>query len=284
MPTLKSVIKEIEINEDREPVYQGQKLKYYSKEIQRLKNHGAGIIKSILSCYSERYCNLYSQTTTDNPISDGDTVIFDVCRVLNTTAWLQLNDSNKFFQFSSLESTAFLKHSSSLPVFESVTRESLQSGYADIICYAHRYFAVDKIKPMNLWSKICLGNKEKESWHYIILLFDLCLCTPFSNATLERYFSHLKVVKTEIRSRLSSESLNSVMRIHMKELSLTGFKENYSSDCVNYWYNSRSRRLNQQKRKKYEDRKATKKRRPNFKISDLESDYTTTVGSSDEED
>ena len=74
------------------------------------------------------------------------------------------------------------------------------------------------------------------------------------------------------------------MRIHMKELSLTGFKENYSSDCVNYWYNSRSHRLNQQKRKKYEDRKATKKQRPNFKISDLESDYTTTAGSSDEED
>ena len=45
-----------------------------------------------------------------------------------------------------------------------------------------------------------------------------------------------------------------------------------------------SRRLNQHKRKNYEDRKATKKQRPSFKISDLESDYTTTDGSSDEED
>ena len=45
-----------------------------------------------------------------------------------------------------------------------------------------------------------------------------------------------------------------------------------------------SRRLNQHKRKNYEERKATKKQRPNFKISDLESDYTTTDGSSDEED
>ena len=43
--TLKSVIKEIESNEDGEPVYQEQKLKYYSREIQFLKNHGREIIK-----------------------------------------------------------------------------------------------------------------------------------------------------------------------------------------------------------------------------------------------
>ena len=82
-PTLKSVIKEIESNKDGEPVYQGQKFKYYSREIQFLKNHGAEIIKFILSCYAERYLNLFSETTTDNPISDGDTVLFAVCHVLN---------------------------------------------------------------------------------------------------------------------------------------------------------------------------------------------------------
>ena len=36
----------------------------------------------------------------------------------------------------------------------------------------------------------------------------------------------MKVLKTEIRLRLSSESLNSVMRIRMKGLSTTEFKEN----------------------------------------------------------
>ena len=37
------------------------------------------------------------------------------------------------------------------------------------------------------------------------------------------------------------------------------------------------------KKKKYEYRKAIKKQQLNFKISDLESDYTTTDGSNDEE-
>ena len=134
------------------------------------------------------------------------------------------------------------------PVFESATCESLQSGYADIR-YVHQYFAVDKIKPINFWSKICRGNKEKESWSDIILLVESYLCTPFSNATLKRFFSHLKVVKTERILKLSSEILNSVIRIRMNGLSINEFKENYSNNCIEYWYNSKSRQLNQQKRK-----------------------------------
>ena len=69
----------------------------------------------------------------------------------------------------------------------------------------------------------------------------------------------------------------------MKGLLINKFKENYSNDCADYWYNSRSWSLNQQKRKKYEDRKATKKQQPNFKVTDLESYYTTSNGSSDKE-
>ena len=262
-------------------------MKYNSREIQFLKNHGAEIVKSMISCYAERYCNIYSETTTDNPISDSDTVLFDVCRVLSTTVWPQLNDSNKNQEVHSVQFTAInsiFERFKVMSVFESVTCKSLQSGHEDIIRYAHRYFAVDKIKPMRFWSKICLGNKEKESWHDVILLVELCLCTPFSKPTLERFFNHLKVVKTEIRSRISSESLNSSMRICMKGLLITEFKENYLNDCDDYWYNSKSWRLSQQKRKKYEDRKGTKKQWPNFKISDLESNYTTIDGSSDEED
>ena len=70
----------------------------------------------------------------------------------------------------------------------------------------------------------------------------------------------------------------------MKGLSITKFQENYLNDCVDCWCNSKSWHLNQQKRKRYKDRKATRKQGSNFKISDLENNYTTTDGSSDEED
>ena len=100
-----------------------------------------------------------------------------------------------------MQTTAFLNDSNSFS-FLSLLRASRYKVNMQI-SYTMPIFAVDK---MNLWSKICLGNKEKGFWHDIILLVELCLCTPFSNVTLERIFSHLKVVKTEIRSRLSSES------------------------------------------------------------------------------
>ena len=64
------------------------------------------------------------------------------------------------------------------------------------------------------------------------------------------------------------------MRIPMQGLLITEFKEN----------NSKSWHLNQQKRKKFQDRKVTKKQQPNFKISDLESHYTIINGSSEKED
>ena len=62
------------------------------------------------------------------------------------------------------------------------------------------------------------------------------------------------------------------MRIHMKVLSINQLKENYLNDCVDCWYKSKSQCPNQQKRKKYKDRKANKEQRPNFKISDLDKD------------
>ena len=57
---------------------------------------------------------------------------------------------------------------------------------------------------------------------------------PFSSAALERFFSHFKVVKTELRSKLSAKSLNSIMRIRMKGLSLEEFNQDYASKCADF--------------------------------------------------
>ena len=51
LPTLSAIITEVEENQDGELIYQDQKLKYYTQEKLYLKNHGAELIKSILSCY-----------------------------------------------------------------------------------------------------------------------------------------------------------------------------------------------------------------------------------------
>ena len=169
-----------------------------------------------------------------------------------------------------------------MPVFKSITRDSLQTGFVDVVRYTYRYFDVENIKPVSLWSKICTLGKDRESWHDIMILIELCLCTPFSNATLERFLSHLKVVKIELRSRLWSESLNSLMRICMKDLSITNFDKDYLSQCVSHWYGSKACGIGQKNQKKYNTRKTKKKQRPNFKINGLDSD-SSYVSLSDKE-
>ena len=123
---------------------------------------------------------------------------------------------------------------------------------------------------MKLWSKLLIIRKNNEHLKDIMLLLELCLCTTFSSTTLER-FSHLKVVTTQFRSKLSARSLNSIMRKRIKGVSLEEFNQDYTSKCADFLYNSRARRLNQSKRKEYAERKSNKRKRVQFNISQLTS-------------
>ena len=78
-----------------------------------------------------------------------------------------------------------------------------------------------------------------------MLLIELCKCTPFSNATLERFFN---------------KNLNSIMRIKMNNLSVADFNTKYFLQCIDCWCNIKER-LGKTKRKKYAPRNSTKRRR-----------------------
>ena len=90
LPTLKSVVDEIEDDEDGEPTYQGQKVKRYLQEKRFIKDHAVHIIERIMSSIEEQYGKVSSEESvlpskSKYEVSDeGDSVIFDVCCILNT--------------------------------------------------------------------------------------------------------------------------------------------------------------------------------------------------------
>ena len=90
IPTLKNVVDEIEDDEDGEPTYQGQKVKRYLQEKRFIKDHAVHIIERIISSIEERYGKVCSEgsvlpSKSKYEVSDeGDSVIFDVCCILNT--------------------------------------------------------------------------------------------------------------------------------------------------------------------------------------------------------
>ena len=125
-------------------------------------------------------------------------------------------------------------------IFESTSLESLQNGYTEFVRYVYRYFDINNVKPADFWPKLWRLGKEREDWKSIMLLIELSRCTPFSNITLERFFSHFKFIKIEIRSRLSNKNLNSIMRIKLKNLLI--FNMSFFCD-IRYQRQSRQRDL-----------------------------------------
>ena len=112
------------------------------------------MVRSIWSCYEERYGDVYSETGYNNAVSDGDKVLLDVCRVLNSVVWPSLTkDESQDDQILSLQFATInnlFERFQTMPVFKSITRDSLQASFVDVIRYAYQYFDVENIKPVSL--------------------------------------------------------------------------------------------------------------------------------------
>ena len=79
----------------------------------------------------------------------------------------------------------------SMPIFESASLESMQSGFTEFVHYAYLYFDINNVKPVDLWPKLCKLGKEREDWKPIVLLIELCRCTPFSKCHSGKVFQSL---------------------------------------------------------------------------------------------
>ena len=121
-------------------------------------------------------------------------------------------------------------------------------------------------------------------WKPTTMIIEICLCAPFSNVSLERLFSKMNLIKTNICNRLTNDSLNSILSINISGLPLQSFHDEQLEKCVNYWFNAKNCCLSQQKCKLYKKRKSKKTKQPHFNISDIsESDSSTNSSASEDE-
>ena len=149
-----------------------------------------------------------------------------------------------------------------MEAFNEILWEAILNGFVDIVHYANQYLSLPNANLINLWGKILIRGKNKPNCKGINLIIKICLCAPFSNASLERFSSHMNMVKTETRNRLSQKSLNAILAIRMFGISLAEFNKSYVKDCVSKWYNDKDWRLVQRKHKAYKMReRVTKKER-----------------------
>ena len=60
----------------------------------------------------------------------------------------------------------------------------VSDSFFAIAHYAVRYFNVQKVNPIDLWSKTLSLKEEHADWKPASLSTEICLCAPFSNATI----------------------------------------------------------------------------------------------------
>ena len=114
------------------------------------------------------------------------------------------------------------------------TEDNALSSFLAVLRYAHRYFNTSNITPIEFWSKIFSLADENIFWKCTKLIIEICLCAPFSNASLERLFSKMNLIKTTLCNSLTNDSLNSILRINISGLSPQSFHDEHLEKCVNY--------------------------------------------------
>ena len=81
-------------------------------------------------------------------------------------------------------------------IFNGVTSEDIKESLQATIRYASIYFSTNIANPMNFWSKVLNLKKDDQLMKPSLLIADVCLCAPFSSATLDRLFNQMILVKT----------------------------------------------------------------------------------------
>ena len=118
-------------------------------------------------------------------------------------------------------------------------KNNLEDSYIDVVKCANQYFNITEVEPLDIWTKLKQLKSKEESYSSILLVVELCLCAPYSTAHLERFFNHMKCVKSDIRSSLTQLNLSSLLKIKMLpgEIPLNYFNSQLSIRCVEFWYN-----------------------------------------------
>ena len=188
-------------------------------------------------------------------VREGDSLLHHICVILNSKVWpSDVNDRSLCLQIESI--TFVYNHFSKVNSLKNVILEEITHGYMNIVKHVGQYFPYRTMEPIKLWQDIyALRNDiDKHDWIAAFYIVEIGLCTPQSNAALERFFRQLKVIKSDIRSRLNNDHLNALLRVKVAGPSLGEFHDSHVEKCVNLWYNSKSRRLHKKECKAYKPR------------------------------
>ena len=135
----------------------------------------------------------------------GDQLPCDVCCILNSRKWivpksfpLTFDNIELYFEKSLLSLERVLLQFEDIlhQTNPSINKFAVQNKYFSILKFCLQQLQVHLHAPYKLW-QFLFPVKETRDWYIIFMIMELCICTPCSNAELERFFSQMLVVKAD---------------------------------------------------------------------------------------
>ena len=134
--------------------------------------------------------------------------------------------------------------------------ENIKDEYLDLTQYAAKYYNIQQVESLDMFKSLHSLENWKERRNLSVFM-ELCLCCPYSNATLERFFNYMKVIKTDWGNRSNQRNLTDLLRIKVSGPTLLVFAQEYCSEAIKSWNNT-ERRLNTNKKRKVYKKRVSK--------------------------
>ena len=194
----------------------------------------------------------------------GDKLLHDVCALMDRRNWVlpevtTANLDNAQFHLQKVFESAYRIYDRYEPLLLTVqpeiTKDQIEKELTQVMIHTINVLSNQTMPPIQIW-KLLFRNNETKNLRNILLVAEIGLCAPYSNASIEQLFSQMRVVKTDWPNKLNEKNLSSLLYIKTEGPTLQDFHDNFCASAVNLWFNER--RLNQGKRKKYKNRKDDK--------------------------
>ena len=172
--------------------YQDLKLKKFQISKNNVKENYTEAIRNITACMEEHFSNLYESPLFKNM----------VC-MLDVSTWLTASSTEKFGDQEISEMTNYFANlfSSGPPQVDKIPQKwlFLKSYMLPIISNNKKTYY------LNIWKIVFSNQGIVKECRNVFDIFELFLICPFTNAKLERMFSHMNCVKNDWRSNLSRD-------------------------------------------------------------------------------
>ncbi len=97
-----------------------------------------------------------------------------------------------------------------------------QDEITEVVEYERNYLSIEREEYHKVWYKLHVCS-DVNRWKNVLVLCELCFSLPFSNGSVERMFSTLKLVKTDRRTRLHHDTLSDLLEIRVEGPPLESF-------------------------------------------------------------